>query len=72
MSEINNRFNPTNHNFVGSAQNIGSRQEVDENNEEERMVNNFCSFQVPVMLTPHELVKLEKLLEAEKRNLHML
>jgi hypothetical protein len=73
MSEIN-KFSPANHQFVHSSQSISMSKgdNVDENNEDERMLNNFCSFQVPVMLTPHELLKLEKLLEAEKRNLHML
>lgn len=41
---------------------------VEEHNEE-KPSSSYCSFQIPVMLTPIEVLKLNKLIESEKRNL---
>lgn len=59
MSEVN-KNTPNTHNFNHSSQTISASRldQVDENNEEDKTLNNFCSFQVPVMLTPHEVIKL--------------
>lgn len=34
--------------------------------------NAYCYFQVPVMLTPAEIIKLQKVIDDEKKNLQSL